>query len=265
MTADGFYNTQKGKAVDIDYTAGVQCVDLFKLFTKVNYNVWQYNCGNGLASGLWLNRKSRPYYQYFDEVDINHLQDGDWCFWNTNSRDCPNSHVAMYYKGQYFGQNQNGIKAATLTNISKDGMLGALRPKIYTNEINPSVVSKADQLLFKGSKVKFDGIFKVNILKSPLSSNLFGCCELTGVSADDYFNERAKDYHWLPLNDFVETDKYGNTKDQDDIITGGQSYVKNNNIYEVKEIDIPTNSAKLNLNGRDVWIFSKYLFEVSNN
>ena len=35
MTAKEFYNQQVGKAVDIDYTAGVQCVDLFKIFTKV--------------------------------------------------------------------------------------------------------------------------------------------------------------------------------------------------------------------------------------
>ena len=49
MTAKEFYNQQVGKAVDIDYAYGVQCVDLFKLFTKVNYNVWQYNCGNGIA------------------------------------------------------------------------------------------------------------------------------------------------------------------------------------------------------------------------
>ena len=39
----------------------------------------------------------------------------------------------------------------------------------------------------------------------------------------------------------------------------------NKNIYEVKDIDIDTNSAKININGRDVWIKSTYLYEVSNN
>lgn len=127
-------------------------------------------------------------------------------------------------------------------------------------------VSVADQLLYPGSKVKFDGIFKVDILRSPLSTNLFGCTELTGVSFNDYQKDNnVKEYHWIPLNDFTEVDKYGNSKGQDDKVTGGQSYVLNKNIYEVKEIDIPSNSAKLNMNGRDVWVYSAFLYEVSNN
>ena len=264
MTATEFYNNHIGKAVDIDKAYGVQCVDLFKAFTKENYNVWDYDCGNGLASGLWLNRKSKPYYKYFDEVSINNLQDGDWCFWNTGSRDCPDSHVAMYYQDKFLGQNQAGVKKATLINISKNGMLGALRPKIYENNNPVGPVTQADQILYKGSKVRFDGIFKVDILKSPLSSNLFGCCQLTGCSYNSYKNEKVKNYHWLPAGPFVECDKNGNaTKDQ--VLSGGNSYVKNDNIYNVEDIDIPTNSAKLNINGKIVWVFSKYLYEVSNN
>ncbi len=124
--------------------------------------------------------------------------------------------------------------------------------------------SPADQILQKGSKVKFDGIFKVDILKSPLSSNLFGCCELTGCSFSDYQNERVQFYHWLPTNDFTEVDQNGHaTSDQS--LSGGNSYVLNKNIYEVKDIDVATNSAKLNISGRDVWICSTYLYEISNN
>lgn len=264
MTAKAFYNQQVGKAVDIDYTAGVQCVDLFKIFTKVNYNVWQYNCGNGYANGLWLNRKSKPYYKYFDEVSVNNLQDGDWCFWDKGSRDCPDSHVAMYYQGKFFGQNQAGVKAATLINIDKQGILGVLRPKMYQGPIDQGTATSADQLLFVGSKVKFSGIFKADILKSPVSSNLFGCTQLTGVSFADYQAERCKTYHWIPTGPFTECDKNGKAT-ADQRLTGGQSYVKNDTIYTVKEIDIPTNSAKLNINGRDVWVFSTYLYEVANS
>ena len=264
MTAREFYNRHIGKAVDIDYTAGVQCVDLFKAFTKENYNVWNYNCGNGYANGLWLNRKSKPYYQYFDEVSINNLQDGDWCFWDKGSQDCPNSHVAMYYQGKFLGQNQAGHREATLINISKNGMLGALRPKMYENTAKPSVITQADQILYKGSKVRFDGIFKVDILKSPLSSNLFGCCQLTGCSYNSYKNDKVKSYHWLPTGPFIECDKNGNAT-HDQVLSGGNSYVKNDNIYNVEDIDIPTNSAKLNINGHVVWVFSRYLYEVSNS
>jgi hypothetical protein len=120
----------------------------------------------------------------------------------------------------------------------------------------------ADQILHVGSKVRFDGVFKVDILKSPISTNLFGNTKLTGVSFNTYYNEKAKDYHWIPLNDWKEVDSGGSTNGQDDIITGGVSYVKNDNIYEVKEIDVPTNSARLTLNGHDVWVYSTYLYEV---
>lgn len=131
-------------------------------------------------------------------------------------------------------------------------------------EENRPIVSEADQILHVGSKVKFDGIFKVDILKSPLSSNLFGCSELTGVSFNTYKNEKAKSYHWIPANDFTEVDQYGNST-VDQRLTGGKSYVLNKNVYEVKEIDIPSNSARLNINGRDVWVYSTYLYEVSNS
>lgn len=124
--------------------------------------------------------------------------------------------------------------------------------------------SGADQIIKAGSKVKFDGIFKVDILKSPISSNLFGCCQLTGCSYNDYYNEKVKSYHWLPCGPFVECDANGNpTKDQ--VFTGGSSLCKNDTVYTVKEVDIPTDSAKINIDGRDIWVFCKYLYEVSNS
>lgn len=117
-----------------------------------------------------------------------------------------------------------------------------------------------DQILHIGSKVRFDGVFKVDIIKR--GTNWFGNTKLTGVSYKNYYNEKAKDYHWIPLDDWKEVDVGGNENGQDDIVVGGYSYVKNDNIYEVKEIDIPTNSAKLTLNGHDVWVYSTYLYEV---
>ena len=117
-----------------------------------------------------------------------------------------------------------------------------------------------DQILHKGSKVRFDGVFKVDIIKR--GTNWFGNTKLTGVSYNTYYNEKAKDYHWIPLDDWKEVDVGGNENGQDDIVVGGVSYVKNDNIYEVKEIDIPTNSARLTLNNHDIWVYSTYLYEV---
>ena len=117
-----------------------------------------------------------------------------------------------------------------------------------------------DQILHVDSKVRFDGVFKVDIIKR--GTNWFGNTKLTGVSYSTYYNEKAKDYHWIPLDDWKEVDVGGNENGQDDIVVGGVSYVKNDNIYEVKEIDVPTNSAKLTLNGHDIWVYSTYLYEV---
>ena len=152
----------------------------------------------------------------------------------------------------YFADNTNIL----------NGMGGNWRTtkQVPVNETNDE--KGADQVLYVGSKVKFDGVFKVDIIKK--GTNLFGNTQLTGVSYNTYYNEKAKDYHWIPADDFTEVDQYGNPKGQDDIITGGKSYVLNKNIYEVKEIDIPSNSAKLNMNGRDVWVYSAFLYEVSN-
>lgn len=133
MTAKEFYDKYIGKAVDIDGAYGVQCVDLFKAFTKDNYGIWKYTTGNNWASGLWYNRKSKPYYQYFIDGDLSSLQNGDWVIWDNGAKDCPDSHVAMYYNGKFLGQNQFGKAGATWRNISLSGALGVLRPKMYIN------------------------------------------------------------------------------------------------------------------------------------
>lgn len=134
-----------------------------------------------------------------------------------------------------------------------------------TNQVvfqNTSSSEIVDQIIHIGSKVKFDGIFTVDILKHPLSANLFGNTKLTGVSYDNYNIGNAKDYHWIPLDDFTEVDQYGNASNQDQIIYSGKSYVLNKNIYEVKAIDIPSDSAKLELNGHSIWVYCAYLYEV---
>ena len=153
----------------------------------------------------------------------------------------------------YFVDNTNIIYANNITNWKKTD-------KIYVDE-NPKE-EIVDQILHVGSKVKFDGVFKVDIVKMPIFSNLFGNTKLTGVTFNDYQNERAKDYHWIPADDWTEVDKYGSSQGQDQVICGGSSYVLNKNIYTVKAIDVKTDSAKLCLNGHDVWVFSKYLYEV---
>ena len=153
----------------------------------------------------------------------------------------------------YFVDNTNIIYACNITNWKKTD-------KISVDENMEKEV--VDQILHVGSKVKFDGIFKVDSIRLPLSTNHFGNTQLTGVSPDDYKNGRCRDYHWIPLDDWTEVDQYGNSQEQDQIVYSGVSYVLNKNIYTVIGIDIPTDSAKLRINGHDVWVFCTYLYEV---
>lgn len=160
MTAKDFYNKHLNKVIDMDFSPKgdiYQCVDLFKAFTKENYNTPDYNTGNGYASGLWIYRKSKPYGKYFVDANVKSLQNGDWCIWG-RCRVAPNTHVAMYYNGKFFGQNQNGVKKATLINLSKDGIIGVLRPKMY---VKKATGEKVDQILHKGSKVQLTGTYTV--------------------------------------------------------------------------------------------------------
>ncbi len=133
--------------------------------------------------------------------------------------------------------------------------------QINIEELNEE---KVDQILHIGSKVKFDGIFKVDILRKPLKSNMFGNELLTGVNYSTYLSGKAKEYHWIPLDDWTEVDKYGNANGQDQIIVSNKSYVLNKNIYEVIAVDVKSNSAKLSLNIHDIWIFSTFLYEVNS-
>ena len=145
------------------------------------------------------------------------------------------------------------------TNIIK-GNGGNFKTTGKVPVLNISGAEALDQILYPGSHVMFDGIFFVDIIKR--GTNYFGNTKLTGVPFSVYYNERASSYHWIPLDDFTEVDKYGSEIGQDDIVYGGASYVINKNRYTVKEIDIPTNSAMLTLNGHNIWVFSTFLKEV---
>ena len=202
------------------------------------------------ADGLMVEVDSS---EYADEEEIVKLRDGRVFFVGTKAikRLIAKALVEDFNVIANYFDNTNIIK----------GMNGNWKTTNQVNEKNINVKNEADQILVVGSKVKFDGIFKVDILKSPISSNLFGCCELTGCSIEDYKNEKVKDYHWFPTYDFTEVDKNGNST-SDQLLTGGASYVLNKNIYEVIGIDVKTNSAKLKLNNHDVWVYSTYLYEV---
>lgn len=233
MTAKEFYDKHIGKGVDIDHSCGIQCVDLFKAFTKENYNTPDYTTGNGYASGLWIYRKTKPYYKYFVDASVKTLQDGDWVIWG-KCKACPDSHVAMYYKGKFFGQNQAGKRYATLIKITTDGVIGVLRPKMY---IKP--VEKVDQILHKGSKVVFNGVFKVNELRGiskKYKNGAVGCyatCLGKPIGTDD----------WIPCGPLAKCDSKGKNVNYNAVFKKGD-YWCSSKVFTVKAVELPTKKAK---------------------
>lgn len=141
-----FYLEVIGKKYDEDGVYGCQCVDGFKTFCRLIYNLKLGSIcyPTGYATSIWDNFEELGLNEYFDKVESN-FQDGDWCIWDMHSKSCPYSHVAMFRKdngnstGVFLGQNQNNHPEFTQVNIYYDGIRGALRPKIYVHEQEYSI------------------------------------------------------------------------------------------------------------------------------
>lgn len=96
-----FVQTHNGKSYDLDGAYGAQCVDGFNEYIRwgnghgrIGGNAWPIGAGwqsNGLSS-------------FCVQVSFSEIKDGDICFWSVYSP--PYGHVAMYYQGKYFGENQ---------------------------------------------------------------------------------------------------------------------------------------------------------------
>ncbi len=196
--------------------------------------------GCGLVSNMLKPPKLNDLLKYFTEVKT--ARQGDIAIWSWG-------HIAIVDRtNYYFSQNPNPCKIMYI----KNNGVHYFRKKGSKKEL-------VDQILHVGSRVQFEGIFKVDILKKPLGSNLFGCVALTGCPVKHYKNGKCKSYDWLKANDFIECDKKGN-KTKDQILVGGKSYVKNSKTYEVKQII--GDSAMIHVSGYDSLIKAKYLREV---
>ena len=243
MTYKEFKKKYNNKYTDFDNQFGYQCWDLIQRYmTEVlNLPASIFN-GCGLVSNMLKPPKLNTLLKYFDEVIT--PKQGDIAIWEYG-------HVAVYDNAfkKYFSQNPNPCRVIQITR-------GGVH---YFRKKGTNKKEKVDQILHTGSKVKFNGIFKVDILKLPLGSNLFGCTKLTGCSTKNYKNNKAKSYDWIKANDFIACDNKGN-KTKDQLLVGGKSYVKNDRVYTVKQID--GDSVVIHVSGYDSLIKAKYLKEV---
>ena len=126
-----------GKAIDYDHAYGVQCVDGAKV-AYVYMGVPAIPCPNNWAESYWtckdengnIDQSTKEWQEaYFDKItDPAEFRDGDIVIWPRGCASHTDSHVAMYYHGQEFGERQyEDNRAFCLKNTVFSDALGALR------------------------------------------------------------------------------------------------------------------------------------------
>lgn len=132
-----FYLEWIGKTVDVDGYYGCQCWDgVMKYFQWLGYPI--FHCGgDGYVHNIWWNRKTSGILKYFEEVQRPY-KDGDVLIWMKGSKQCPDSHIAIFRADNgantfiALGTNQGGTNGAFNQKIfSYEGVLGGFRPKCY--------------------------------------------------------------------------------------------------------------------------------------
>lgn len=166
-TAKSFYEKYNGKAIDYDKTYGVQCVDGARLWQDYFLGA-SIPCAGNYASGYWTGNRSWFKSKGCTEItDPSKLQNGDLVIWPYGSASHPSSHVAMYYEGMEFGQNQGDNRQFRLKSTTFSDMAGAFRSSNCDPGTSNTLSSTSnsgeavDQILHVGSHVKFPSRMKV--------------------------------------------------------------------------------------------------------
>lgn len=128
-TPAAFVNAVNGRGFNEGY--GMQCVAGFKEFMYALSGKYVATSTGG-ASG-YANQQSQIQPLGFTwHSGTAGMQDGDWAIFNTGIY----GHVAMYYQGKWFGQNQGAANASVgsafnLLSFGSNGVVGYYRPNIY--------------------------------------------------------------------------------------------------------------------------------------
>ena len=166
MTYEQFKKKYNGKYVDFDGYYGSQCWDLAQLyFVEVLNLPTSILSGCGNVKNMLVEPKLSLLKQYFDEVPVTAMNQGDVCIWSSN-------HIAVFdhWDGKrcwYFSQNPNKCQVMV---INMSG-LHAFRKK----STDPK--EKVDQILNKGSHVQLTGTYTVkdiNVKQNTALINIAG-------------------------------------------------------------------------------------------
>lgn len=129
-TPTAFVNAVNGKGFNEGW--GYQCVAGFKEF---QYSLaGTYVNAGGSAKNYAYSHRGLESIGFKWHGGTSGIQNGDWCVWTSGEF----GHVAMYYNGYFFGQNQGGSSSAkgtpfNLMKLSLNGCAGFYRPDIYAS------------------------------------------------------------------------------------------------------------------------------------
>ena len=247
-----FMSKYLGKKVDIDGLYGGQCVDLFNAWNK-DYNKGIYiNCKpSGYARSLAENKANNGILKYFKETQVNNMIEGTVVIYG-KCKFAPDSHVCFFIKDngngtyQALQQNYKNKQYVTIDNNPYEGIIGAFIPNQLVRNTDNQTSTKADQILYKGSKVMFYGCqiqdIKTKGNVTTFYSDVYGC--------------------WLPITPFYRVDGAGNYYENQKSTKG--NWLMSDKIYNVIDIDVPNNKALINVEGNNYWVKSTGLYEVSN-
>lgn len=253
MVFQDFIDKTKGKKIDVDGLYGGQCVDLFNYWNKLYNNVY-INCRpSGYARSLAENKNNNGILKYFKETRVNNMIEGTVVVYG-RCKFAPNSHVCFFIKDngngtyQALQQNYNGNEYVTINNNTYEGIIGAFIPKQLLQENNSNnTPKKADQVLYKGSKVQFYGC-QIDDIKTKGNTTTFYSTKY-GV--------------WLPITAFYRVDengkKYANQK------SSKGNWLMNDTIYTVKSVSKNPDKAVITIEGKNYNVLSSGLYEVSNS
>lgn len=251
MVFQDFINKTKGKKIDIDGLYGGQCVDLFNCWNKLYNNVY-INCKpSGYARSLAENKNNNGILKYFKETTVNNMIEGTVVVYG-KCKFAPDSHVCFFIKDngngtfQALQQNYNGKKYVTINNNPYTGIIGAFIPNQLIQGTNntSNAFKKADQILYKGSKVQFYG------------------CRIDDIKTiGDVTTFYSKRYGvWLPITAFyrvgADGKKYANQA------SNKGNWLMNDTIYTVKSVSKNPDKATITIEGKDYNVLSSGLYEV---
>lgn len=155
-----FVNTYNGTSHDVDRSYGAQCWDGYAFYMQWLGYPYAHCTASGGAKDIWDLRSSNGMLNSCNVVSS--PQNGDIAVWGSNMGG-GYGHVAMYYNGMYFGQNQGssgGTNGGPFNLLSiGTAPLGWFRPKCYADGSGGTVkVQRLRLTLINGIVVGHDYI-----------------------------------------------------------------------------------------------------------